>query len=93
MGRGIDYTFSKEDLERYRSGEFQATDWSSLVLRKMVPQTHHNVTASGNTERANYYLSFGYYGEDGLWKSGDLNYHRFNIVQIWALRSLIQFKG
>lgn len=79
MGRGIDYTFSKEDLERYRSGEFQATDWSSLVLRKMVPQTHHNVTASGNTERANYYLSFGYYGEDGLWKSGDLNYHRFNI--------------
>lgn len=79
MGRGIDYTFSVEDLERYRSGEFQATDWSSLVLNKMVPQTHHNVTASGNTDRVNYYLSFGYYGEDGLWKSGDLNYHRFNI--------------
>lgn len=79
MGRGIDYTFNAEDLERYRSGEFPATDWSSLVLRKMVPQTHHNVTASGKTDRVNYYLSLGYYGEDGLWKSGDLNYHRFNV--------------
>ncbi|WP_455584568.1 SusC/RagA family TonB-linked outer membrane protein [Bacteroides sp.] len=79
MGRGIDYTFSAEDLARYQSGDFQATDWSSLVLNKMVPQTHHNVTASGNTDRVNYYLSFGYYGEEGLWKSGDLNYHRFNI--------------
>ena len=77
MGRGINSTFTEEDVERYR--QEGATDWYSLAMRNFVPQTHHNISASGSGERAQYFLSFGYLGEDGIWKTGDLNYHRYNI--------------
>ena len=77
MGRGINTTFTEEDVERFRREG--ATDWYDLAMKNMVPQTHHNITASGSGERARYFLSFGYYGEDGIWKTGDLNYHRYNI--------------
>ena len=77
MGRGINTTFTEEDVERFRREG--ATDWYDLTMKNLVPQTHHNITASGSGERAQYFLSFGYYGEDGIWKTGDLNYHRYNI--------------
>lgn len=77
MGRGINSTFTEEDVERFRTQG--ATDWYNLAIKDYVPQTHHNITASGSSERVNYFLSLGYYSEDGIWKSGDLNYKRYNI--------------
>lgn len=77
MGRGIDATFTLEDVERFR--QVGGTDWYGLAMDNFVPQTHHNITASGSGERSQYFVSFGYYGEDGIWKTGDLNYHRYNI--------------
>ena len=77
MGRGINTTFTEEDVARFRREG--GTDWYDLAMKNLVPQTHHNVTASGSGKRTQYFLSFGYYGEDGIWKTGDLNYHRYNI--------------
>ena len=77
MGRGINSTYTLEDLERFRAEG--GTDWYDLAMKSFVPQTHHNVTASGRNKRTQYFLSFGYYGEDGVWKTGDLNYKRYNI--------------
>ncbi len=77
MGRGIDATFTKEDVERFR--QQGATDWQSLSLKNTAPVMHHNVTASGSNEKINYFLSLGYYNEEGIWKSGDMNYERFNV--------------
>lgn len=77
MGRGADATFTLEDVARFR--QEGGTDWYGLAMNDFVPQTHHNITASGSSERAQYFVSFGYYGEDGIWKTGDLNYHRYNV--------------
>ena len=77
MGRGINTTFTEEDVARFRREG--GTDWYDLAMKNLVPQTHHNVTASGSGKRTQYFLSIGYYGEDGIWKTGDLNYHRYNI--------------
>ncbi|MFV0469506.1 MAG: SusC/RagA family TonB-linked outer membrane protein [Dysgonomonas sp.] len=77
MGRGINATYTEADLARLsQSG---GTDWYSLMIRDAALQTHHNISASGSTDRVNYFLSFGYYAEDGIWKSGDLNYERYNL--------------
>lgn len=77
MGRGIDATYTAADVERLKNEG--GTDWQDLVMRNLAMQTHHNITASGRSEKADYFLSLGYYAEDGIWKSGDLNYKRYNL--------------
>lgn len=76
-GRGIMY--HEEDFAPYINGEKLSTDWADSAIKKFAPQTQHNFSASGNTEKVNYFLNFGYLKQDGFWKSGDLNYERFNI--------------
>ena len=77
MGRGINATFTQDDVDRFRREG--ATDWQSLALKNTAPVMQHNLTASGGSDKMNYFLSLGYYDEDGIWKSGDMNYERFNI--------------
>lgn len=77
MGRGINATFTAEDVERFKS--VKATDWYNEAMKQYAPQIHHNLTASGANDITNYYVSLGYYGDDGIWKSDALNYKRFNI--------------
>ncbi len=77
MGRGASGTFTLDEMTRlYQEG---GTDWYSIAMKKFVPQTQHNLTVSGSTDRSNYFVSFGYYGESGIWKSNDLDYQRYNL--------------
>jgi TonB-linked SusC/RagA family outer membrane protein len=70
--------YSEADFEAYRNGTKTSTDWRR-ELRENVPQTYHSISASGGTEKLDYFLNFGYNHEDGLWKSGDLYYNRYNL--------------
>jgi len=70
--------FPKESFEPYWNGTKQSTDWTQ-ELKENVPQTYHSISARGGTEKLDYYVGFGYNKENGLWKSGDLNYNRYNL--------------
>ncbi len=72
-------TFRPEDIEKLRTGETAGTNWYDLVTRRFSTQQIHNVSVSGGSEKIKYFTSFGYMGEEGMWKSGDLNYGKFNI--------------
>lgn len=72
-------TFRPEDIEKLRTGEEKGTNWYDLVTRRYSTQQIHNVSVSGGTDKIQYFTSFGYMGEEGMWKSGDLNYKKFNI--------------
>lgn len=54
-------------------------NWYDEIIRKNVPQYQVNLTASGGTDRIQFFNSIGYYSEEGLWKSKSLNYERFNL--------------
>ena len=71
-------TFTKEQIEEYANGTKKSTDWAGLAIRNYAPQQHHNITLSGGTDKLKYFVSTGYYDEQGLWKSGDLFYKRYN---------------
>lgn len=71
--------FSKELAQEYADGTRQAGDWNNDVMAKMAPQTQHNVSVSGGTEKVQYYLSMSYIYQEGFFKSGDLNYDKYNI--------------
>ncbi len=42
------------------------TDWQNLVFNDNAPVVNHDVTVSGASEKINYYLSLGYYTQEGI---------------------------
>ena len=78
LNQGQGLVYSKEDFTPYMNGTKQSTDWTT-ALRKTAPQTQHNFSATGSTEKVNYFLNFGYLNQGGYWKTNDLNYERFNV--------------
>ncbi len=71
--------FSAEDFEALANGTRRTSDWNDLVFSNTSPQTQHDVSISGGNERNQYYVSFGYFYQEGLFKSGDLNYDKYNV--------------
>ena len=57
------------------------TDWQDAVFNDGAPVVNHDVTISGATEKVNYYLSLGYYSQEGIvgGNYGQSNYDRLTI--------------
>lgn len=82
------YTFSREVVEAFRTGSnpliYPDIDWYDYVLRKAVPQTQHNITLSGGTEKVRYFVSAGYMYQEGLFRTfgadskNNFLYNRYN---------------
>ena len=71
--------FNDEQFQAYINGDKQSTDWYPLVFSDYAPQTAHNLSATGGSEKTTYYLSLGYQYQEGFFKSKDLTYSRYNI--------------
>jgi len=72
-------TYGEEDFEAYRNGTLHSTDWYDAVIREYAPQQQHNINLSGGSENVNYFVNLGYANQEGFWKSGDLDYNRYNL--------------
>ncbi|TCC99816.1 SusC/RagA family TonB-linked outer membrane protein [Pedobacter psychroterrae] len=71
-------TFSYGDIEPWMNGTYPSADWIGAAFNTTSPQIQHNMNVDGGTEKANYFFNLGYMKQDGLFKSGDLNYDRYN---------------
>ena len=61
------------------------TDWYHELFRDIHPQMSHNLSFSGGTDRVKYYLSGGYYSEEGIFKKHPDRFQKIN------MRSRISF--
>lgn len=83
--------FSDQDLEYYKNGKdpifHPNTNWYDIMLNKYIPQQQHNLSVTGGTKNAKYYVSLGLLSQDGAFKNGGLlndfsansKYNRYNI--------------
>jgi len=57
------------------------TNWQDLLFNDNAPITQHDVSISGASERVNYYLSLGYFKQDGIvgGNYGQSNYDRLTM--------------
>ena len=57
------------------------TDWQELLFNDNAPVVNHDVTISGASDKVNYYLSLGYFSQDGIvgGNYGHSNYDRLTI--------------
>lgn len=76
-GGGLIY--GEDFFEDYRNGTRKSSDWNSLVFSDYAPQTQHDLNVSGGSDRVQYYVAGGYLYQEGFFKSGDLNYKKYNL--------------
>ncbi|WP_210420705.1 TonB-dependent receptor [Chitinophaga sp. XS-30] len=76
---GSPYTpkFSEADIEAYRTGSdpifHPNTDWMEIFLRDYSMQTQHNLNISGGGDRVRYFISAGYFQQQGIYRYSELN--------------------
>ncbi len=78
----LPYKWSDEQIQKFKDGSDPAypnTDWFNEVFLKYAPQSQHNLSIQGGTENVKYFISGGYLSQDGMYRSGDLYYKRYNL--------------
>ena len=71
--------YGEDDFEAFRSGARRSTDWNSLLISDFAPQTQHDLSITGGNDKTQYYIGGGYLYQEGIFKSGDLNYRKYNL--------------
>jgi TonB-linked SusC/RagA family outer membrane protein len=70
--------FSYADMLPWLKGTNKSANWSDMVFRKTANQIDHNLNIDGGNDKINYFFNFGYQRQDGVFKTGDLNYNKYN---------------
>ncbi len=76
---GGNIVYTDADFQAFRDGTRRTTDWNSLLFSDIAPQTQQDLSISGGTNKTQYYISLGYFSQEGIFKSGDLNYDKYNL--------------
>lgn len=71
--------FNKDDFEAYRTGTKLSTDWWDVCMRDFAPQTQHTLSATGGSDKVQFYLSAGYMYQESFIETNSLNYERYNV--------------
>jgi TonB-linked SusC/RagA family outer membrane protein len=71
--------YGEDEFDAFRSGARRSTDWNSLLIDDFAPQTQHDLSITGGTDKTQYYIGGGYLYQEGIFKSGDLNYRKYNL--------------
>ena len=93
----VRYTW--EQMLEYSSGRKKSTNWSDELFRDNVPQQQYNVSMNGGSDRIQYFFNLGYLEQEGSFRSGSLNYNRWNFrsnvdAQITKdLKAVVQLSG
>ncbi len=56
------------------------TDYFKLHYKNWAFKQNHNLSLSGGGKKAQYYISGGYYGEEGILRYADIDYTRYNFA-------------
>jgi TonB-linked SusC/RagA family outer membrane protein len=77
---GMVRTYSQAQMDEYRNGTKQGTDWIGLTMAKYAPQSQHTISATGGNDKISFYSSFSHLNQDGLFKNEALNYKRYSLT-------------
>ncbi|MRG43888.1 SusC/RagA family TonB-linked outer membrane protein [Chitinophaga sp. SYP-B3965] len=72
---------TKDELQKWIDGVpgYESTDWYDVTMKDHATQQQHNLSASGGSEKTQYFMSLAYADEGSLLRSNDMNYKRFNL--------------
>lgn len=88
---------SPTELEAWRTGDatfgedgeiiqHHSNDWWDATLKKFSVRQEYSLSADGGTKDIQYYFNVNYSNDNGLLKSGDINYDK------WSFRTVVTAK-
>ena len=81
LNYNLPVTYSEEDIQKFKDGndpDYVNEDWYEAAFRKWSPMQSHNVGIRGGNDKVKYYMTIGYLHQSGIYRSGDLNFERYN---------------
>ena len=70
--------YTWEQMFAYSSTQNPGTNWTEELFHDTVPQSQYNISLNGGNDRVTYFFNLGYMDQMGAYKSGSLNYNRWN---------------
>lgn len=73
--------YSADELEKYRNGSdpnYPNTNWYDYMTRTLTPLSRTNVSVSGGSKKANYFLSLGMLNQEGQYRNGSQEYKQYS---------------
>ena len=90
-------SFSKEIIKKFQDGtdpiRFPNTRWADYIMKDITLQQQHNLNISGGTNRVRYFISAGFYSQDGLFKEFGSNYNYGYQYKRFNYRSNLDLKA
>lgn len=90
-------SFSKEIIKKFQDGSdpirFPNTRWADYIMKDITLQQQHNLNISGGTNRVRYFISAGFYSQDGLFKEFGSNYNYGYQYKRFNYRSNLDLKA
>ena len=74
----INPKYTWEQMMVYSTGQKKGVNWTDELFDNNVPQQQYNVSVNGGSEKVTYFFNLGYLEQEGSYKSGSLNYDRWN---------------
>jgi TonB-linked SusC/RagA family outer membrane protein len=71
--------YSAETIEKYKSGELPSTNYLGLIFKNQAFQQQHSISIDGGTDATQFFVTMGYYKEEGLYTSNDLSSEKYNL--------------
>lgn len=71
--------YTQATVQAYENGTLIPGNWGTAVLNNHALQQQHSLTITGGNDRTTYFVSMGYLYQGGFWKTGDLNYDKYNV--------------
>lgn len=90
INEGYNPLYSQEELDAYRYGtdpyNYPDTDWMDVMLKDQTPLQQYNLSISGGTDKAKYFVMVGILNQGGLYNFENYNkdyntnvsYQRYN---------------
>lgn len=78
FGAGTPF-YSPEELQKYIDGApgYESTDWYDVTMKNTAMQYQHNLSATGGDDKVQYFVSLGFFNEEGLLRSNDMGYEKY----------------
>ena len=90
-------SFSDAIIQKFKDGSdpirFPNMRWADYIMKDITLQQQHNLNISGGTDRVKYFISAGYYSQDGLFKEFDRGYNYGYQYQRFNYRGNLDLKA
>ena len=80
INAGLAPFIEQEELAKWQAGGagYESTNWSDATLKNNSVRQEHILSAQGGSEKITFYLNVGIVDDNGLLKTNDINYSKFN---------------